>query len=64
MRKFILAIVSGLDGYIARTSESMDWLFKNQDYGFTDFFTNIDTVIMGWRTYEQVLSFGDYPYKV
>ena len=63
MRKVILFIASSLDGYIARTSGSVDWLFTDQDYGYTDFFATIDTVLMGRRTYEQVLSFGDYPYK-
>ena len=63
MRKVILFIASGPDGYIAMTSGSVDWFFKDQDYRFTDFFANIDTAIMGRRTYEQVLAFGDYPYK-
>ena len=55
MRKVILFIASGPDGYIARTFGSVDWFFKDQDYRFTDFFANIDTAIMGRRTYEQVL---------
>lgn len=63
MRKIILFIASSLDGYIAKTSGSVDWLFTDQDYGYTDFFANIDTILMGRCTYEQVLSFGDYPYK-
>ena len=63
MRKVILFIASSLDGYIARTSGSVDWLFTDQDYGYTDFLANIETVLMGRRTYEQVLSFGEYPYK-
>ncbi len=63
MRKVILFIASSLDGYIARTSGDVDWLFTDQDYGYTDFFARVDTVIMGRRTYEQVLSFGEHPYK-
>ncbi|MCK5660509.1 MAG: dihydrofolate reductase family protein, partial [Methanosarcinales archaeon] len=51
MRKVILFIASSLDGYIARTSGSVDWLFTDQDYGYTDFFATIDTVLMGRRTY-------------
>ena len=66
MRKVILFIASSLDGYIARTSGAVDWLFtvnENQDYGYADFLAGIDTILMGRRTYEQVLSFGKFPYK-
>lgn len=63
MRKLILYIASSLDGYIARNSGGVDWLFVDQDYGYTDFIASVDTVLMGQRTYEQVLSFGEYPYQ-
>jgi dihydrofolate reductase len=63
MRKIILFIASSLDGYIARTSGAVDWLFTNQDYGYADFLAGVDTILMGRRTYEQVLSFGEFPYK-
>lgn len=62
MRNICLFIASSLDGYIARTSGAIDWLFTDQDYGYSEFFAQIDTVIMGRKTYEQVLSFGEYPY--
>ncbi len=61
MRKVILFIASSLDGYIARTSGAVDWLFTDQDYGYADFLTGVDTILMGQHTYEQVLSFGEYP---
>jgi len=41
----------------------VDWLFSDQDYGYADFFAQIDTVLMGSKTYYQILSFGEYPYK-
>jgi dihydrofolate reductase len=63
MRKIRLFIASSLDGYIARTSGDVDWLFTDQDYGYTEFLAEVDTVIMGNKTYQQVLSFGEYPYK-
>lgn len=62
MRKIRLFIASSLDGYIARTTGEVDWLFTDQDYGYTEFFNQVDTLIMGNKTYQQVLSFGDYPY--
>ncbi|MFB2769310.1 dihydrofolate reductase family protein [Pelatocladus sp. BLCC-F211] len=63
MRKIRLYIASSLDGYIARTSGDVDWLFTDQDYGYAEFLTQINTVIMGKKTYQQILSFGEYPYK-
>lgn len=63
MRKIRLFIASSLDGYIARESGEIDWLFTDQDYGYTEFFNQVDTVIMGNKTYQQILGFGEYPYK-
>jgi len=63
MRKVILFIASSLDSYIARPSGNVDWLFTDQDYGYSEFYAGIDTVVMGRKTYEQVLTFGEYPYK-
>ncbi|MEQ8753825.1 MAG: dihydrofolate reductase family protein [Coleofasciculus sp. G1-WW12-02] len=63
MAKIRLFIASSLDGYIARTSGEVDWLFTDADYGYTEFFDQIDTVLMGRKTYKQILSFGEYPYS-
>lgn len=63
MRKVVLFIASSLDSYIARPSGDITWLFTDQDYGYSEFFATIDTVLMGRKTYEQVLTFGEYPYK-
>jgi dihydrofolate reductase len=63
VRKIILFIASSLDGYIARENGDIDWLPENTASGYGDFIKSIDTVIMGKKTYDQVLTFGDYPYK-
>jgi dihydrofolate reductase len=63
MRKIILFIASSLDGYIARENGDIDWLPENTTSGYDDFIKSADTIIMGKRTYDQVLTFGDYPYK-
>jgi len=63
MRKIILFIASSLDGYIAKENGDIDWLPENTTSGYDDFYKSIDTVIMGKKTYDQVLTFGDYPYK-
>jgi dihydrofolate reductase len=63
VRKTILLIASSLDGYIAKNNGSIDWLPVNCSSGYNDFYKSIDTVIMGKKTYDQVLTFGAYPYK-
>jgi dihydrofolate reductase len=45
----------------------MDWLteYENNpgtDYGYSEFYASIGTVVMGRKTYEQVLEFGEWPY--
>lgn len=63
MRKIVLYMASSLDGYIAARDGSVDWLFRDQDYGYAEFYSTIDTVLMGRRTYDQLLEFGKYPYQ-
>jgi len=69
MRKIILYIASSLDGKIADTEGSVDWLHQipnpeKSDYGYADFIKSIDTTLMGNDTYKQVLGFDvEFPYK-
>ena len=67
MRKITLYIACTLDGYIARKDGSIDWLKKyeggSDDYGYSKFYSQIDVVVMGSKTYKQVLTFGDFPHK-
>lgn len=67
-RKVILYIAMSLDGYIATENNDLDWLsiveIQNEDYGYENFVQGVDTVIMGRKTYDKVLSFGvDFPHK-
>ncbi|MDR3410549.1 MAG: dihydrofolate reductase family protein [Formivibrio sp.] len=63
-RKVSLFISTSLDGYIAREDGSIDWLFDDQDYGYEAFYDDVDTVIMGRHTWEQLQKLGDfYPYQ-
>ncbi len=63
MPKITIYIATSLDGYIAREDGSIDWLPESAESGYDAFYKSIDTVIMGKTTYEQVLTFGEYPYK-
>ena len=63
MRKIILYIASSLDGYVARGNGNIDWLPQSDISGYDKFYKTVDTIIMGKTTYDQVLTFGEYPYK-
>lgn len=64
--KTILYIAQSIDGYIAASDGSVDFLScveeDGEDYGYFDFYKTVDSVIMGANTYEQILGFGDFPY--
>lgn len=62
-------IATSLDGFIARPDGELDWLDaanatvpEGEDCGYRTFMESIDVLIMGRKTYEKVLSFGDWPY--
>jgi dihydrofolate reductase len=67
-RKLILYIAMSLDGYIAKKDDNIDFLSivetPNEDFGYSDFLQNIDTVIWGRKTFDKVFSFGNgIPHK-
>ena len=56
-----------IDGYIATTDHDLSWLSvverAGEDYGYSEFISGIDTVIVGRKTYDKVLSMGfDFPH--
>lgn len=65
--KAIIYIAASVDGFIARPNGSIDWLdhdSRGQDYGWAAFRESIDALILGRKTYEQVLGFDvDWPYQ-
>lgn len=62
MRKLILYIASSLDGYIAKPNDDLQFLSivqkEGEDYGYGDFVSTVDTVIVGRRTYDWVIGQG------
>lgn len=67
-RKLALYIAATLDGYIAGENDDLGFLSSverpGEDYGYHDFMKTVDTVIMGRKTYDKVLSFGiEFPHK-
>jgi dihydrofolate reductase len=67
MSKIVLYISSSLDGFIARRNGDITWLdefnVEGEDYGYSEFLNGVDIIVMGSKTYEQVLSFSKWPYE-
>jgi len=59
-RKVILYIAASVDGYIAKPDDDLSFLSivekEGEDYGYTHFISTVDTVILGRKTYDWVLS--------
>jgi len=61
VRKVVLFIAMSLDGYIADKHGNVDWL-SGQDLNvenidtYSVFVRDVDTVIMGWNTYRQIVT--------
>ena len=71
MRPIIIYIAMSLDGYIADINGGVTWL-EGDGSGtasmdsFFSFYETIDTVVLGWKTYHQImteLSPEEWPYK-
>src|SRR5688572_9455853 len=59
MRKVILGLAVSLDSFIEGPNGEYDWCFTDQDYGLSDFFKRVDTLFIGRKTYEMMLSAGE-----
>lgn len=59
MRKIILGLAVSLDGFIEGPNGEYDWCLTDQDYGMSDFFSRIDSIFIGRKTYEFSLTMGD-----
>lgn len=62
-------VATSLDGFIARSDGNIDWLNQanatvpmGEDCGYATFMSSVDTIVMGRNTFEQVLTFDDWPY--
>lgn len=59
MRKISLFIAMSLDGYIAKPNDDLSFLNlvekEGEDYGYAKFTSQIDTIIIGRKTYDYVV---------
>ena len=69
MTKCSTYVATSLDGFISRRDGSIDWLNdfnalvpKGEDLGYAQFMSSVDALVMGRNTFEQVLTFGAWPY--
>jgi len=66
MRKIEASVFIGvsLDGFIARTDGSLDWLSPSGDepHGYDEFIATVDALVIGRNTFEKVLTFDAWPY--
>ncbi len=61
-------IATSLDGFIATSEGDLDWLDEipnpeGIDFGYAEFMSGIDALVMGRKTFEKVASFGIWPYN-
>lgn len=61
MRNVVLYIAMSLDGYIADKNGKVDWLTQQEpnpqsEKSYLDFIKTVDTVILGYKTYYQIVS--------
>lgn len=67
MRPEVVAYLAvSLDGFIARPDGSLDWLdafqVSGEDYGYAEFFRQVDAVLLGRATYDAVVRFEAWPF--
>jgi dihydrofolate reductase len=64
--KISVYIAASLDGFIARKDGDLDWLpageVGGEDFGYSEFMSTIDHIVMGRNTFEKVLTFGGWHY--
>ncbi|HLO82130.1 MAG TPA: dihydrofolate reductase family protein [Chitinophagaceae bacterium] len=67
MRKLFIYIACSVDGYIAKPNDDLSFLDvatkEGEDYGYAEFISTIDTVIVGRKTYDWVMrQIGEFPH--
>lgn len=62
----VVYVATSIEGFIARPDGAIDWLGEpenGEDFGWVEFIGTIDRIVMGRKTFEQVVSFDSWPYE-
>ncbi len=61
--RFIVYIAVSVDGYVATPDGGVEWLepFDSEQLGYSSFAEDISTIVSGRTTFDQSLTFGDWP---
>lgn len=66
-RKLVVYIAMSLDGYIAKPNDDLSFLSHvekpGEDYGYQNFISTIDVVLMGRKTYDWITQQCEFPHK-
>src|SRR5690606_25838168 len=52
MKKVILDLATSLDGFIEGPKGEIDWCIMDEDMGFDDFLSSVDTIFYGRVSYD------------
>lgn len=57
-------IGTSVDGFIARANGDLDWLPAGggEPHGYNEFIASVDTIVIGRKTFETILTFEAWPY--
>ena len=64
LAKASVFVGTSLDDFIARPNGDLDFLPPGggEEHGYNAFMASVDTLVIGRKTYETVLAFGEWPY--
>jgi dihydrofolate reductase len=66
MTRLSVFVATSIDGYIATSDGSLDWLERaarpDEDYGFDDFLAEVDALAMGRGTYDHIAHLDPLPF--
>jgi len=59
-------VASSIDGFIAKEDGDVSWLEElgivMEETGYDEFYATVDALVMGRKTYDMIVSFGEWPY--
>lgn len=62
--KVSVFVGASIDGFIARPNGALDWLPSNAEpHGYEEFIASVDTIVIGRKTFETVMTFDAWPYE-